>query len=422
MLLRVRCDWHQANLQQLPSDDETNDTITIKLQAPPKQQLAKFRHQLSRKANAKIDRDTVIVFIFHLNIMVIDTDTLCCDNVGHDASSEGSITSPTDDGILECDYDMQCTKLYKSIEEKKWEEVLYYLETGKWHDTSIFTSFLGTEPEAPSVSTRTWVTALDSTGNVRWCQLPLHAAVTFRAPFSVIASLIEVFPKSVRCADDQDMLPLHYAFRFGAEDDVLAYLMEKFPQAIGKKAVKGRLPLDMAYYGPKPERGVVIEYYVETAIQGAKAEWDGEYEKIVTAMKTEADAALVNELTGKRKKLREAQRELALAMKEIERLKEELITTGMNGSLNDADISIAHNRSLRSSRTIMQTDSQSATVTSKKKKSVNADISVNSQRTNRKSPRSSRGAKTDEGIKPSHEDDDAGKLKGFGQFFGKKRK
>ena len=57
--------------------------------------------------------------------------------------------------------------------------------------------------------------------------------ITFQAPFDVVKKLIEAYPESVRCADDQDMLPLHYAFRFGSEDKVLAYVLEEFPQAGG---------------------------------------------------------------------------------------------------------------------------------------------------------------------------------------------
>ena len=251
-------------------------------------------------------------------------DTLCWDPISIDdvqaTGSDGSMTYQTE-GILECDYDTQCTKLYKIIEDKQWEEVLYYLDSGHFYDTSIFSTMCGKEPDSPSIQTRTWITALDDSGNVRWCQLPLHAAVTFCAPFSVISKLVEIYPRSVRCADDQDMLPLHYAFRFGAEDDVLAFLLEEFPKAVGKKAVKGRLPLDMAQYGSKPERGIIIEYYVENAVRSAKAEWDNEYEKIVSEMNTESNSALARELASKRQILRETEKELAEAREEIEVLR-----------------------------------------------------------------------------------------------------
>jgi len=269
---------------------------------------------------------------------MVNIDTICCEALDErDSASDGSITCRSE-GILECDYDTQCTKLYKLVEDKQWEEVLYFLETGKFYDTNIFTTICGREPDPPSLQAMTWVTALDESGNVRWCQLPLHAAVTFCAPFSVIEMLVRIYPRSVRCADDQDMLPLHYGFRFGADDDVVAFLLEKFPQAIGKKAVKDRRPLDMAQYGPKAERGIIIDYYVENAVRSAKADWDGEYEKIVSEMKTEADFSLKKELAIKKKKLRDKEKELSKALKEIEVLREKLeveesknVTTDDNG-------------------------------------------------------------------------------------------
>lgn len=234
---------------------------------------------------------------------------LCCEPVHASRDEDDSITLSTDEGILECDYDKQCTKLYRAIEERQWEEVLYFLETGNWYSTSIFSAF-GDKEDSPSIQTRTWVTAMDEYENVRWCQLPLHAAVTFLAPFSVISKLVEIYPKSVRCADDQDMLPLHYAFRFGAEDDILVHLLDKFPQAIGKRAVKDRLPLDLAQYGPRPERGALIEYYMRSSVRIAKTEWDQEYEKLISNVKKQTDQSLVEELDETKQKLSEATKEL----------------------------------------------------------------------------------------------------------------
>jgi len=204
-------------------------------------------------------------------------DSICCKvDTRDDGDSNDGGSSSTDDEekILECDYDSKCTKLYKSIEGKKWDEILYFMETGKWYfDTTIFTSiFFGSGPDPRYIESRTWITALDEMGSVRWCQLPLHAAITFQAPFEVVQKLVETYPESVRCADDQDMLPLHYAFRFGSEDKVLAYILEEFPQALKKKALRDRLPLDMAHYSSRPERGTIIECYLETSIAEALAD------------------------------------------------------------------------------------------------------------------------------------------------------
>lgn len=269
-------------------------------------------------------------------------ESLCCEALDEPDKEVGSQTSQEEssknEGILECDYDTQVTKLYRSIEERNWEEVLYFLETKKWYTRSLL-SFWSEPEDPPAVQARTWVTALDEKGNVRWCQLPIHASITFNAPFSIISKLVEVYPKSVRCADDQDMLPLHYAFRFGAEDDVLLYLLEKFPQAVSKKAVKNRLPLDLAQFGPRPERGSIIDYYMQSAVRNAKNEWDSEYEKMVANMKGVADHELQHHLKAKTTKLVSTLAELNSTKKQVSALQREL---------NEAKRELKENASLRS--------------------------------------------------------------------------
>jgi hypothetical protein len=181
---------------------------------------------------------------------------------------------------LECDYDTCPTKLYQAVEEKKWEDIAFFLDTGSWNNTLWLACggiFGGNDHDPPSIQARTWVTALDSsTGQVRWCQLPLHAAITFQAPLYIIQKLLTVYPKSARCADDQGLLPLHYAFRFGAADEVIWDVLQAFPQAIRKKAARDRLPLDLSPFSTKPERGYIIERFVESAVKSAKEEWDHE--------------------------------------------------------------------------------------------------------------------------------------------------
>jgi len=255
---------------------------------------------------------------------------ICCKPIDtrddNDSHAEGCSANENDGKILECDYDTTCTKLYKLIEGKQWEEIIYFLETGKWYfDTTIFTSIIfGSGPDPRYTESRTWVTALDEMGSVRWCQLPLHAAITFQAPFNVITKLVEVYPESIRCADDQDMLPLHYAFRFGSEDKVLAYILEEFPQALKKKALRDRLPLDMAHYSSKPERGVIIECYVETSIADAKANWDTDHKNSLSSMNTRTNSSLKDQVTTKSEELRSTEYKLLEAKKYIKQLKEKL--------------------------------------------------------------------------------------------------
>ena len=247
-------------------------------------------------------------------------DSICCnvdtrdDGDSHDG---GSSSSDHEEKILECDYDSKCTKLYKSIEGKKWDEIIYFLETGKWYfDTTVFTSiFFGSGPDPRFIESRTWVTALDEMGNVRWCQLPLHAAITFQAPFEVVKKLVEVYPESVRCADDQDMLPLHYTFRFGSEDKVLAYILEEFPQAVKKKALRDRLPLDMAHYSSRPERGTIIECYLEMSLAETLADRDVDLGKNISMDSQVKSSSLI-----KKEKLRNVEHELMEARKTIQHL------------------------------------------------------------------------------------------------------
>jgi hypothetical protein len=39
-------------------------------------------------------------------------------------------------------------------------------------------------------------------------------AIVVSAPYGIVRRLIELYPQSVRCTDDQNMLPLHLASKF----------------------------------------------------------------------------------------------------------------------------------------------------------------------------------------------------------------
>ena len=224
------------------------------------------------------------------------------------------------------------------------------------------------------------MTALDEDGSVEWCQLPIHAALTYKAPLSVIQKLVEIFPKSVRCADDADskssslketknfdngfyahisnslryiylelttaaipfvsfvwmictwlflskVLPLHYAFRFGAEDGVLVLLLEKFPQALCKKAINDRLPLTLAHYGPRSDLGRIVDRYIANSIQDAREVWEEEYDNMFKHLRSSADTAIYHELQMTKASLAKTQNLLAQATEEIALLKEQQAAT-----------------------------------------------------------------------------------------------
>eukprot|EP00535_Pseudo-nitzschia_heimii_P010623 CAMPEP_0197176886 /NCGR_PEP_ID=MMETSP1423-20130617/2670_1 /TAXON_ID=476441 /ORGANISM="Pseudo-nitzschia heimii, Strain UNC1101" /LENGTH=540 /DNA_ID=CAMNT_0042626329 /DNA_START=1 /DNA_END=1623 /DNA_ORIENTATION=+ len=139
--------------------------------------------------------------------------------------------------ILECNYDTNVTSLYQAIEEEAWNPILTFVKTQKWSSMAFTKDALSPESQA-----RTWVTRFDPNGKVRWSQLPLHAAIIFRAPRKVVKALIELYPLSVQCSDDQRMLPLHLAFRVGANDDIMNLLMEFYPDALLMKNLNGKVP------------------------------------------------------------------------------------------------------------------------------------------------------------------------------------
>jgi len=156
------------------------------------------------------------------------------------ANHNGGFYDHGSEANLECDYDKNATNLYKAIEKEEWRSVECFFETGKW-SYMHFTK----DVQSPSEQARTWVTRFESNGEVRWSQLPLHAAIIFRAPKRIVEFLIELYAVSVRCTDDQGMLPLHLAFRVGADDGIMNLLIKGFPEALGTQNQRGLLPYDM---------------------------------------------------------------------------------------------------------------------------------------------------------------------------------
>lgn len=153
---------------------------------------------------------------------------------------------------LECNYDKDVTYLYQAIEEKAFMAAIDFLESDK--------------KEEIADQSRTWVTRYEvSTGEIRWSQLPLHAALIFKAPIKLIELLTKHYKKAVRCTDDQKMLPLHLAFRYGASDNVLHLLLKEFPEAINSKDHKDRVPLDFAKLGDSWKKGEIINLFVVNA-------------------------------------------------------------------------------------------------------------------------------------------------------------
>lgn len=115
--------------------------------------------------------------------------------------------------LLECTYE-KCTPLFRRVEHAEWADVVAFLDTGYWPGDFFVDSI------SPEEQAKTWVYRFHDTPDedgkrkLRWSQLPLHLALVLKAPFPVIQKLLEIYPESVRCTDDQKMLPLHLASMF----------------------------------------------------------------------------------------------------------------------------------------------------------------------------------------------------------------
>jgi hypothetical protein len=146
----------------------------------------------------------------------------------------------------ECDYDINPTILYQAIEAKQWEYAISLFTTTNNKRKTGSNAAADDEEEEELESSSTWVVRKETNGKLRWRILPLHAAVIFGAPISLIEVLILDYPYATQCKDDQGMLPLHLAFRNESNWDVIEELLTAYPAAVFISDRKGRTPLQCA--------------------------------------------------------------------------------------------------------------------------------------------------------------------------------
>jgi hypothetical protein len=136
---------------------------------------------------------------------------------------------PNSDELL-CDYESAPSTLYSLLEASHWTLAATRCKT---HPTEV----------------RTWVVRRDrDTNDVRWTLLPIHAAVIFQSPTSVVEAMLEHYPQGASRPDDQGMLPLHLAFRHQRQRDdehLLEVLLTRYPEAVRATDVRGRTPIDL---------------------------------------------------------------------------------------------------------------------------------------------------------------------------------
>ena len=131
---------------------------------------------------------------------------------------------------LECDYDVNPTELYRVIENKQWEVLLQLFQS---------------KPSEMKTQASTWVARREPNGKLRWCLLPVHAAVIFQSPACVVEKLLQECPLAAQAKDDQGMLPLHLALRTKTTCwETIKLLMTTYPQAVFVHDRKGRSPLE----------------------------------------------------------------------------------------------------------------------------------------------------------------------------------
>lgn len=136
----------------------------------------------------------------------------------------------------ERDFDQNPTELYASLMRKDWDVAVQHApsEAHVWiYRKETVTGTTGTTTES-------------NDSKLRWRLLPLHAAIIFHAPLTVIEALLKAYPSAVACKDDQGMLPLHLAVRMGSCSEVIDALVAEQPLALRCVDRKGRTPQQLA--------------------------------------------------------------------------------------------------------------------------------------------------------------------------------
>ena len=143
--------------------------------------------------------------------------------------SERLVAEQEKNRLREVDYERNVTQLYTLIEKKRWTKAIERCK------------------QAP-LEARTWVLRHENSQSgmrkLKWRLLPIHTAVIFRAPVTLIKSLTEAYPESPQQHDDQHMLPLHLACRTVSSQEVVSCLVTCYPNALYEEDHKGRIPID----------------------------------------------------------------------------------------------------------------------------------------------------------------------------------
>mmetsp|Transcript_2873 Transcript_2873/g.7890 ORF Transcript_2873/g.7890 Transcript_2873/m.7890 type:complete len:482 (+) Transcript_2873:80-1525(+) len=149
-----------------------------------------------------------------------------CSKNNEERDEPPSVSVPCGNDLeMICDYDRSVTQLYEMLESSQWKDAC-----ARCH----------THPE----EVHTWVVRRDANGETRWKLLPLHAAIIFKAPLSLVEDLLRTHPVAAAKRDDQGILPLHLAFRHKSNENVIGKLLYQYPGGVIIKDRRGRFPVD----------------------------------------------------------------------------------------------------------------------------------------------------------------------------------
>jgi ankyrin repeat protein len=170
-----------------------------------------------------------------------------------------------------CDYETNCSPLYKKIEQGEWLAVVDFLETGRWEPANWFFDTIldffsitrGPPPSTPNEQAKTFVINRNDKATMVWARLPLHQALISKAPLGVIRPLVDAYPKSVTVQDNREMLPLHLALYYGLDDRVVEFLLERAPKATSVYGMDMKDPTRIALDGISPHRGEVLCSFIQ---------------------------------------------------------------------------------------------------------------------------------------------------------------
>jgi hypothetical protein len=228
-------------------------------------------------------------------------------------SSDDTEAASDDSEVFNTSY-RKATPLFREIERENWQGVLLFLTTGKWSNSIFANTTAHMKSPSAALQAKTWVTSYDEYHVPEWSQLPLHAAISYSAPFVVIKKLVELYPKSLQCTDNEGMLPIHLAFGFGASEVVLAFLLAPFPTSMNEPGLGGRYPYQCCELGPNKARAQVYKIVADQITTRVKREQEKELREFCNTAQKKlgldlnvqgGTTALIYELLKSRKELEE---------------------------------------------------------------------------------------------------------------------